>query len=44
MPLNFLPKNQKMMPQLAKTVSSAMFIRMGGTKPLFSAQGVRNLL
>lgn len=44
MPLNFFPQNQKMIPQEENSVIRAMFIRIGGLKPLSSAQGVRNLL
>lgn len=43
-PRNFLPQNQKMIPQQLKKVIKAMLVSMGGSKPLAIDQGVRNLL
>jgi hypothetical protein len=43
MPRNFLPKNQKIIPQQEKKVMRAMLVKMGGMKPFSSAHGVKNL-
>ena len=42
MPLNFLPKNQKIIPQQEKKVMSAMLVSIGGMNPFSSAHGVKN--
>lgn len=42
-PLNFLPTNQKIIPQQEKKVMSAMLVSMGGMNPFSSAHGVKNL-
>lgn len=41
-PLNFLPANQKIIPQQEKKVMRAMLVRIGGMNPFSSAHGVKN--
>lgn len=42
MPLNFLPANQKIIPQQEKNVMRAMLVSIGGMNPFSSAHGVKN--